>query len=208
MPLAWRPAVTEESCSGAKRVRVDVCRQIAAAVVTDDRGSDAVADSAMNRHVGPGGQDRQGQPADGERHGERCAQPVGVAADAGRPPRQRRHRLRRLDVVDRERRGPLRSRASRPRGLARRRSRPAAAPLVVHGVATRDASATPTSAAERGQVAPVLLAVVAFRRLEDAGMPGEALVVQEQAKRFGPQLAFADMGVSIDPRARDPSSNR
>ena len=54
--------------------------------------------------------------------------------------------------------------------------------------------------AERGQVTPILLAIVTFGRFQDAGMPGEALVVQEQAKRFLSQLSFADVRVSIDPR--------
>ena len=53
---------------------------------------------------------------------------------------------------------------------------------------------------ERGQVAAVFLAVVSFRRLENAGMPGEALVVQEQSKRFGPKLAIADIGMSVNQR--------
>ena len=130
---------------GREAGQVDVGRQIAAAVLADDRGSDAVADPAMDRHVGPGGQDRERQPADGERHGEAAR-----SRSASRlMPADHRASVATAFGVSTwwtwECRGPLRSRASRPRGLARRRSRPAAAPLVVHGGRDEEASATPTN---------------------------------------------------------------
>ena len=56
---------------GCEAGQVGIGRQIAAAVLANHRRSDAVANPAMKCHVGPGGQDRESQPADGKHHGER-----------------------------------------------------------------------------------------------------------------------------------------
>ena len=93
-----------------------------------------------------------------------------------------------------------------PRGGSRRRAarvRPAAAARSSLTASRRvEASATPAKPRKRRHVAPIVLAVVALRRLQDAGMLGEALVVEEQAKRFAAQLAFADVRVPVDAAPR------
>jgi hypothetical protein len=68
---------------GCEAGQIDVGGQIAAAVLTDHGRSDAVPDTAVNRHVSPDRHDGQGEAASGKGHGEKGPQPIRVPTEAG-----------------------------------------------------------------------------------------------------------------------------